>query len=386
MLPPEGHPAASSGQVCHLQKSLYGLKQASRQWNTEFCGELLDFGFSQSYDHCFFYQQSGSHFTCLIIYVDDVLVTGSDPQCIAALKAYLDRLFTIKELGFAKYFLRVELARDAAGTYLNQRKYILDILANVGMMDCRPASTPFPQGLKLVGKSGILLTDPDKYCRLVGRLLYLNLTRPDITFCVQQLGQFVNSLSSSHWDAAIHVLGYLKGCPSKGFYYSAGGDSSLVAYCDADWATYPNTRRSVTGYCIFLGGSLISWKTKKQCTVSRSSAEAEYRALSMTVCELQWISYIASNFQLSIPTPIPLFCDNQGTLHIVANLVFHECTKHLDIDCHLVRDQFKSSFVIPQKVSSHLQLADMFTKALGPVVFAFLTSKLGMKDLHLGPT
>ncbi|KAK6149314.1 hypothetical protein DH2020_016839 [Rehmannia glutinosa] len=387
MEPPAGYTKASPGQVCHLKRSLYGLKQASRQWNTELCSKLLAFGLTQSpHDHCLFYKHTTDSFLGLLIYVDDVLVTGSHSSDIKALKAYLHQLFTIKDLGQAKYFLGLEIARGSDGTHLNQRKYILDILQDTGLLLCKPAALPFPQGLKLESKGRSPLAEPDQYRRLVGRLLYLNLTRADITYCVQQLIQFMNDPYTSHWDAVVHLLRYLKGCPSKGLFFPATPSATVTAYCDADWASCMDTRRSISGYCIFWGGSLISWKSKKQPTVSKSSAEAEYKALNTLVCELLWISYLASDLQLPISTPIPLWCDNQAALHIVANPVFHERTKHLDIDCHVVRNQFKAGFVSPLKISSQLQVADLFTKSLGKVQFGVLVSKLGMKDVHLCPT
>lgn len=234
--------------------------------------------------------------------------------------------------GYAKYFLGLEIARSDQGTFLSQRKYILDILEDTGLTGCKPAPTPLPQGIKLSNKVGTPLLDAEKYRRLVGRILYLNFPRPDVTFAVQQLSQFINAPYSSHWDAVTHVLRYLKGCPSLGLFYPSTNTFDLQAYCDADWGTCPDTRKSITGYCIFLGSALISWKSKKQNIVSRSTAEAEYRSLGTTTCELQWISYLARDLHFSIPTSIPLWCDNQAALHIVANPVFHERTKHLDID------------------------------------------------------
>ncbi|KAK6163149.1 hypothetical protein DH2020_002990 [Rehmannia glutinosa] len=338
MNPPEGYTKAGPGEVCHLKRSLCGLKQASRQWHVEFCSKLLDFGFVQSaFDHCLFIKKSDHSYLALLVYVDDVLITGSHDEDIAVVKAYLHKAFTIKDMGSAKYFLGLEIARTASGTYINQRKYIMDILEDTG--------SP--------------LSSPDRFRRLVGRLLYLNLTRPDIAYGVQQLSQFVNAPCTEHWDAALHLVRYLKGNPSLGLFYSASSSCSLTAYCDADWGACVDTRRSLTGYCVFLGDCLISWKTKKQQTVSRSSAEAEHRSLSMTVYELLWLSYIAADFQR---------------------------TKHLEIDCHLVRDQFKAGFVLPQKVSSQFQLADMFTKALGPSAFHKLIGYLGLQDVHHVPS
>ncbi|CAA0814951.1 cysteine-rich RLK (RECEPTOR-like protein kinase) 8 [Striga hermonthica] len=378
--------AGKPGQVCHLKKSLYGLKQASREWNAEFCAKLLAFGFVQSaHDHCLFVKNDAHGFMALIIYVDDILLTGSHVEALEHVKVYLDGLFTIKDLGDAKYFLGVELVRGHEGIYLNQIKYVMDILKDTGMVDCKAVSTPFPNGLKLFSGHGDTLHDPDQYRRLVGRLLYLNMTRADITYAVQQLSQFVGSPCSSHWDAALHVVRYLKGQPSLGLFYPSCALSTLSAYSDADWGSCPDSRRSLTGYCVFFGKSLIAWKTKKQVMVSRSSAEAECRALGSTVCELKWLSYLLHDLRITFTTPVPLWCDNQAVLYIVANPVFHEGTKHLEIYCHLVRDEFKAGFVKPLKMSSTLQLADIFTKPLGPSVFFSLRFKLGLADVHQVP-
>ncbi|KAK6148491.1 hypothetical protein DH2020_019403 [Rehmannia glutinosa] len=387
MYPPAGYSKAKPGEVCHLRRSLYGLKQASRQWNHEFCTKLVAYGFVQSaHDSCLFVKHSGAVFLVLLVYVDDVLVTGSNLQDILDLKSFLDTTFTIKDLGVAKYFLGLEIARTPTGCYLNQRKYILDILSDTGLLSCKPATTPFPAGLKLIESVGPPFADPERYRRLIGRLLYLNLTRPDITFCIQQLSQFVTNPFDTHWEAALHLLRYLKGCPSLGLFFPARSSLSFQAYSDVDWAACQDSRKSVTGYCIFLGSCLISWKIKKQTTVSRFSAEAEYRALGSTVYEIQWLTYLAKDLHLDIPTPIPLYCDNQVALHIMANPVFHERTKHLEIDCHLVRNQYKAGLISPVKVPSSSQLADLFTKALGAGPFQSLLSNLGLIDIHQTPT
>ncbi|KAK4382488.1 Retrovirus-related Pol polyprotein from transposon RE1 [Sesamum angolense] len=297
---------------------------ASRQWNIELTSKLEAYGFKQSpHDHCLFTMRSDSCFLALIVYVDDVLLTGSSIDDLVAVKTYLDDLFTIKDLGHAKYFLGLELARSSHGTYVTQHKYLQDIVHDCHLQDAKAAATPLPPGLKLDTDSGALLESPDR--------------------------------STADWT--LTVFGFL---------------SPRYFVCRA------TAQRSLTGYCIFLGDSLVSWKTKKQPTVSRSSAEAEYRSMGTTVCELLWISYLLHEFGISVTSPIPFHCDNKAAIHITENPVFHERTKHLDIDCHLVRDHFKRGFILPRHVPSHQQVADMFTKSLPAVSFSRLLSKLGM--------
>ncbi|KAL0449783.1 UNVERIFIED_CONTAM: Retrovirus-related Pol polyprotein from transposon RE2 [Sesamum latifolium] len=251
-----GVPKAQSGQVCLLKRSLYGLKQASRQWNIEFTSKLEEFGFKQSsHDYCLFVKGSGSSFIALLVYVDDVLLTGASLINLNEVKHYLDSLFTIKDLGFAKYFLGLELARSPQGTCITQSKYLRDIITDCGLEDARPVSTPLPPGIKFDAESGPLLSSPDCYRRLVGRLLYLGFSRPDISFVVQQLSQFLQLPRQAHWDAALHLLRYLKGSPHLGLFFPASDTLKLCAYSDSDWASCTVTRRSITGFCVFLGGA-----------------------------------------------------------------------------------------------------------------------------------
>ncbi|KAL0426175.1 UNVERIFIED_CONTAM: Retrovirus-related Pol polyprotein from transposon RE2 [Sesamum radiatum] len=382
---PEGF-HVPTGHVCKLKRSLYGLKQASRQWNQEFTSKIASFGFVQSkHDYCLFTKHSGSDFLVLLLYVDDILLAGSSTDMITEVKVFLDKLFTIKDLGTAKYFLGLEIARSSQGIIVTQAKYTKDIVLDVGLDHARSTTTPLPPGIKFSCDAGARLNSPESYRRLVGRLLYLNFTWPDISHTTQQLSQFLQSPCQQHWDAALHLVRYLKGSLNKGLFYSAHSPLTLKAYSDADWASCVDSRRSLTGYCIFLGGSLVSWKTKKQNTVSRSTAEAEYRSMGTTVCELTWIVYLLRDFGVQIPTPIPFLCDNQAALHIVANPVFHERTKHLEIDCHLVRDKFREGLIAPSHVSSRDQLADIFTKPLVGPLFLPLLSKLALIDFVANP-
>ncbi|KAJ8898852.1 hypothetical protein K2173_008161 [Erythroxylum novogranatense] len=253
-------------------------------------------------------------------------------------------------------------------------------------MGAKPVTTPIPKGLKLSSESGELLEDVSKYRRVVGRLLYLGFTRPDITYVVHQLSQYVHAPRTVHWSYVMHVLKYLKGCPSLGLFYPVSTDFQPVVYSDADWAACMDSRKSLTGYCVFLGQSLVSWKCKKQVTVSRSSAEAEYRSMADVVTELMWISFILRDLAVHFQLPVSLHCDNKAALHITANPVFHERTKHIDIDCHVVRQQLKEGLVTPVHVSSSLQIADIFTKSLNAPLFNFFKFKLGLVDFYQIPT
>nr|XP_027188690.1 uncharacterized protein LOC113785815 [Cicer arietinum] len=198
----------------------------------------------------------------------------------------------IKDLGSLRYFLGIEVARSPSGILLDHRKYTLKLLNDIGILATKPPSTPYDSSLNLNYSDSPLYEDESQLMRLIGRLLYLTTTRLDIAFTVQQLSQHVSSPRQVHFKAAASIFHYLKSCPAKSLFYSTKTDLCLSGFEDSDWATCPTTQRSVTGYAVFLGTSLISWKSKKQTTVSRSSSEAEYHALASLSCEIKWLHYI----------------------------------------------------------------------------------------------
>lgn len=206
-------------------------------------------------------------------------------------------------------------------------------------MPTKPSSTPFDSSLKLHDNDSPLYEDVTAYRRLIGQLLYLTTTRPDLAFIVQQLSQFVSQPWQVHHLAALRVLKYLKYVPAKGLFYSSSSPLKLSGFADSDWACFPTTRRSVSGYCVFLGTSLLSWKSKKQSTVSRSSSEAEYRALASLTCELQWLQYLFKDLHISFDQPSSVYCDNKSAIYLAHNPTFHERTKHIEIDCHVIREK-----------------------------------------------
>ncbi|GAA0142192.1 transmembrane signal receptor [Lithospermum erythrorhizon] len=307
-------------------------EEASRQWNHEFTFKLIAYGFVQSSsDSCMFVMNTDECFMVLVVYVDDILLAENSKEHIKAVKLYLDREFTIKDLDLAKYFLGIEIARSDASIFISQRN------------------------------NSSLLDDPAFYRRLIGRLLYFNCIRPDHTYVIHHHNEFMQHPKVNHWNAAIHVVKYLNGTTNHGLFYVSDASLQLQGFCDADWVRCKVTRRSITAYCILLGTSLISRKSKKQNTDSKSSAEAELRL-----------------------KPIPLRCDNQAAVHIVENPVFHERTKHIEIDCHLVRDHYKAGFIQPAHVPSKQQLAGVFTKALPATTLFPLLVKMGF--LQIAPS
>ncbi|XP_052479531.1 uncharacterized mitochondrial protein AtMg00810-like [Gossypium raimondii] len=350
MLPSPGFAPSASNQVCKLQKSLYGLKQASRQWFSKLTTALLTLGYIQSSaDYSLFVKRQQDTFTVLLVYVDDIILTGNSLSEITKVKAYLDQQFRIKDLGELKYFLGLEVALTTAEIHLSQRKYALEILQDSEFMDCTPAKTPLASKSKLTSDSGALLHDVTSYRQLVGRLIYLTLARPDLAFVVQQLSQFMDKPIDQHLQAAHRILRYLKACPSNGLFYRSSSPLDLRAFSDSDWAGCLESRCFITEFCIFLGNSLISWKSKKQPTVSRSSSEAEYRALASTIAN---------------------------------NPTFHERTKHIEIDCHIVREKVTTGIVHLMPCKSSDQLADLFTKSLAAQPFCDIVSKLETLNIH----
>ncbi|GJY78471.1 putative RNA-directed DNA polymerase, partial [Tanacetum coccineum] len=322
---PEGYFSSDDKRVCKLQKSLYGLKQAPMKWNEKLT--------------------SGQSFVVLLVYVDDILITGNDISDIKMCKDLLSSKFLIKDLGDLKYFLGIELIKNDKGICPSQRKYNLELLSEFGMLDCKPSKTPLyvsknkNKPVKLVDGDERFLDNITMFQKLVGKLIYLTLTRPDISYAVHRLSQVMHAPRLADMKSAFKVLRYIKSSPGgTGIQFSKTNNIQVTAFVDSDWA---------------------------KCTATKkSSAEAEYRAMSSVTCEIIWILKFLTELKVECKTPIEVFSDTSPTIQIAANPVFHERTKHFEVDLFFLREKISEGMIKTVKVKSEDNISDLFTKGL----------------------
>ncbi|RVW36604.1 Retrovirus-related Pol polyprotein from transposon TNT 1-94 [Vitis vinifera] len=340
-------PEKQCQKVCKLKKSLYGLKQSPRAWFGRFTKSMRAFGYRQSNsDHTLFLKKQHGKITALIVYVDDMVVIGNDPEERQALQNYLSREFEMKDLGPLKYFLGIEVSRSSEGIFLSQRKYALDLLQETGMSGCQPVNTPIEEGLKLCVEPNQVSTDKGRYQRLVGRLMYLAHTRPDLAYALSVVSQYMHNRGEQHMNAVMRILRYLKNAPRKGILFAKNIDhQSIEVYTDADWAGAVDDRRSTSGYFTFVGGNLVTWKSKKQNVVARSSAEAEFRGMALGLCEALWLRLLLQDLGYLSRQPIRLFCDNKAACDIAHNPVQHDRTKHVEVDRFFIKEKLDAKIV-----------------------------------------
>uniref|UniRef100_A0A2N9I200 CCHC-type domain-containing protein n=1 Tax=Fagus sylvatica TaxID=28930 RepID=A0A2N9I200_FAGSY len=314
-------------------------------------------------DSSLFIYSNGSTVAFLLLYVDDIVLTGNNAMFLSQLITNLSKVFELKDLGTLSFFLGLQIQRSSTGLSLTQTKYATDLLHKHNMQHCSPCNTPCVPHVRLSATEGTPLTDVHAYRSLVGALHYLTFTRPDLSFAVHQVCQFMNAPTSIHLTAAKRILRYLQGTLDHGLHYTPG-PTTLSAFTDADWAGDPNDRRSTSGLLVFLGHNPITWSAKKQLTVSRSSTEAEYRALASASAEVCWLRVLLRDLGIFISAPPILWCDNVSALAIASNPVFHARTKHIEVDFHFIRERVLRKDLQVQFVSTADQLADIFTKGL----------------------
>ncbi|KAK3038945.1 hypothetical protein RJ639_027430 [Escallonia herrerae] len=335
MQPPPGYSPPPNKFFC-LHRALHGLKQAPRAWFAKFNSTLQQFGFASSaYDSVLFIQKFAQGIILVLLYVDDMIITGSDLDGISTLKQDLNHHFEMKDLGTLSYFLGLEVSTASNGYYLSQAKYASNLLSHAGLTDSKTASTPLETNVRFTPLDGTPLRDPTLYRTLVGSLVYLTITCPNIAYVV-------------------HLL---------------------YAYSDAAWAGDLIDRHS-NGFCFFLSTSLISWRSKKQTLTARSSTEAEYHALANTIKELSWLLWMLEDMVVTHSTATSLYCDNGSAFEIAHNYAFHKCTKNIEIDCHFVLQHVVRGVVCLHSVTSLNQTADIFTKSHPSGRLQELVSKL----------
>lgn len=383
-IPPGFETSENANKVCKLKKSLYGLKQSPRAWFDRFTKVVRMFGYIQCQsDHTMFLKQSPSgKKAILIVYVDDIVLTGDHEEEIKRLKSLLAKEFEIKDLGNLKYFLGMEVARSKKGISVSQRKYVLDLLKETGMLGCKPSETPMDATAKLGNLDKDTPVDKGRYQRLVGKLIYLSHTRPDISFAVSTMSQFMNCPTEEHMEAVYRILRYLKMTPGQGLFFQRSANRGIEIFTDADWAGSVTDRRSTSGYCTFVWGNLVTWRSKKQPVVSRSSAEAEFRALSQGICEGIWLKRVLHEIGILNSDPIKVLCDNQSAISIAKNPVHHDRTKHVEIDRHFIKENIENGTISLQYTPTSQQTADILTKAVPRKTFENLTSKLGLLNIY----
>jgi hypothetical protein len=367
--------------ICRLHKALYGLKQAPRAWFSRLSTKLLDLGFIGSKaDSSLFTLHSPSATVFILIYVDDIIITSSVPSAIDALLHQLKLEFAVKELGDLNYFLGVEVLHLQSGLLLSQHRYILDLLKRTNMLEAKPITNPMSTSHTLSAFVGDPMDDPTLFRSTVGSLQYLSLTRPDLAFAVNRVCQFMHRPTKVHWQAIKRILRYLKHIVTHGLLLTRTNSSQLQAFSDADWAGCPDDRKSTGAYCVFLGTNLVSWSSRKQPTVSRSSTEAEYKAVANTAAELLWIQALLRDLGIKLHSPPKLWCDNIGATYLSVNPVFHARTKHVEIDFHFVRDRVADKSLQVLFIPSKDQLADVLTKPVVATRFRDFCYKLHVRS------
>ena len=288
----------------------------------------------------------------------------------------------MKQLGPLKYFLGIEFTRSSEGILMTQRKYILELLEETKHLNCCPNDTPIEVNHRLMINKDDSYVESKSYQKIVGKLQYLSHTRPDICYAVNVLSQFMHSPQTSHFQALKKILRYLKGTSGPGITYRRTGKLDLILYTDSYFASSHVDYRSTTGYCTILGGNLVTWRSKKQSVVSKSSIEAEFRAISKGIDEAMWNKYLLDDLQISYIKPIIIRCDNKSAISIAHDPVDHDRMKHVNIDRFYIQDHITQGIVKTEHVPSEDHCADIFTKGLPSRMIQYLLFKLGMKNIH----
>ncbi|KAI7933571.1 hypothetical protein MJO28_009171 [Puccinia striiformis f. sp. tritici] len=370
--PPQGYPC-KEGTIFELKRAIYGLKQASLVWYKRLSGFLTSIGFYATLsDPCVFHRPAkpSKPATWIYAHVDDLVIISSGPEIF---KTEIESEFDIKYMGAAEFLLGMNIDRTQTGLHIHQTQYVERKIIEYGLDGCSPSSCPLnPRGhLKAATPQEIeeLKSRGGNYRALVGSLNYLSvLTRPDISYAVSVLSQHLENPGIHHFRAAEQVFRYLSGTKQVGLVFNKEATLSISAHVDSDWGNCPDTRRSATGYVVLTNKQLLSWKASRQSTVSLSSTEAEYKALSDLGREISWISSLLSELFLGYePKNIPVGVDNQGAIDLARSEISQNSfrTKHMNIRLHFVRELITERLIILKYIRTNNNSADFLTKPTG---------------------
>ncbi|WJX25548.1 hypothetical protein P8452_14576 [Trifolium repens] len=364
--------------VYKLKKALYGLKQTPRAWYERLTQFLEEQGYRKGgSDKTLFVKEEKGKFIIAQIYVDDIVFGGMSNTMVQHLVQQMQSEFEMSLVGELTYFLGLQIKQMEDTIFISQSKYARNIIKKFGMDNAAHKRTPAPTHLKLTKDEKGISVDQSLYRSMIGSLLYLTASRPDITYAVGVCARYQADPKVSHLTQVKRILKYVNGTSDYGIMYSHCENSTLYGYCDADWAGSADDRKSTSGGCFFLGTNLISWFSKKQNCVALSTAEAEYVAAGSSCSQLVWMKQMLKEYDVE-QNALTLYCDNMSAINISKNPVQHSKTKHIDIRHHYIRDLVKNKIVILEHVGTKEQIADIFTKALDAVQFEKLRGKLGI--------
>ncbi|GKA53269.1 retrovirus-related pol polyprotein from transposon TNT 1-94 [Tanacetum coccineum] len=379
---PEGfvdpeHPS----HVYRLKKALYGLKQAPRAWYDKLSAFLIKSGFTKGVvDPTLFTRKAGKHILLVQIYVDDIIFASTNPKACKLFAFEMNSTFKMSMMGQMSFFLGLQVSQSPRGIFINQSKYAQEILKKFGFDTCTPIDTPMAERPDLDEDKGGKLIDPTRFRGMVGSLMYLSASRPDIVFAVCMCARYQAKPTEMHLTAIKRIFRYLKGTIHMGLWYPKDSGFELKAFADADYAGCHDTRRSTSGSAQFLGHRLVSWSSKKQKSTAISTTEAEYIALSGCCAQILWMRSQLRDYGFAF-NKIPMYCDNQSAIALCCNSVQHSRSKHIDIRHHFIKEQVERKVVELYFMETKYQLADIFTKALPREHFATLLPLVGVKQM-----
>ena len=379
-------------KVCKLERSIYGLKQASRSWNLCFHEKVKEFGFSRSEDEsCVYVKASGSIVTFLVLYVDDILLMGNDIPTLQNVKAWLGKCFAMKDLGEAAYILGIRILRDRKRKLigLSQCTYLEKVLKRFNMENSKKGELPIQSNTKL-SKTQSPSTDEEiaemsrvPYASAVGSIMYaMTCTRPDVSYALSLVSRYQGNPGKAHWIAVKNILKYLRRTKNMVLVLGGSDELKVSGYTDASFQTDRDSGRSQSGWVFLLNGGAVTWKSSKQETVADSTCESEYIAASEASKEAAWLKNFIGDLGVvpSIQEPVELFCDNEGAVALAKEPRDHGKSRHIERKYHYIRHQVEEGHLLVKRVSSEDNPADPLTKALNRIKHNQHARSIGLKD------